>query len=59
MLNNITNKVSPITQILFPEYELLFMFDNAKRHSIHVKNVLQVVHINKKLGVQQLILCPG
>lgn len=37
---------------LYPGYELLFIFDSVINHSIHAKDVLQVVYINKRRGEQ-------
>lgn len=47
----------PIAEaLLYPEYELLFMFNNATSHA---KDVLQVTHMNKSPGDQQLFLQAG
>ena len=35
------------------------MFDNATSHAIYVKDALQVTHINKKHGGQQIFLRLG
>lgn len=53
LLDQIKSKVLPITEILYPGYELLFMFDNAISHAIYAKNALQVTHINKGPGRQE------
>lgn len=57
LLNQIPNKVLPIMQILYLEYELLFLFDNAISYSIYAKNVLQITQINKKSRDQHPFLC--
>lgn len=59
MLDQITNNALPITQILYPGYELLFMLDNTISHSIYVKDALQAPPMNKRPRGQQLFLCPG
>lgn len=38
---------------MYPIHEFLFMFDNATGNSIHTKDALQIVYINKKSGGQQ------
>ena len=59
LLEQIINKAPPITESLYPDYELLFMFDNATSHSIYRKDALQVAHINKRQGGQQPFLQLG
>ena len=39
----------PIVEILYLEYELLFIFDNITSYVIYAKDVLQITHINKSL----------
>lgn len=53
LLDQIINKALPIIKSLYPGYELLFIFNNVISHSIYAKDILQVAHINKKLGGQQ------
>lgn len=48
----------PIGEALYPGYELFFLFDNATSHSIYALDALQVVHMNKRSGGQQLFLRP-
>lgn len=55
-LDQIKFEVLLIIEILYLEYELLFIFDNAINHVIYVKDILQVIYINKKLGKQQRFL---
>ncbi len=59
LLDQIINKALPIAESLYPGYELLFMFDNTKCHSIYAKDALQVAQINKGLGGQQFFLRAG
>ena len=59
LLNQITKKALPIAQALYPGYELLFMFDNAISHFIYAEDALQVAHMNKGPGGQQLFLWSG
>lgn len=40
LLDEIIKKALPIAQVLFLEYELLFIFDNTTNHFIYAKNVL-------------------
>ena len=35
---------------LYPEYSLLFLFDNVTSHSVYTKDALQVQEINKGVG---------
>lgn len=46
-------------EVLYPEYELLFLFDNVTYHEIYVQNVLPVTYINKGPGSQQTFLYTG
>ena len=59
MLDQIVKKALPIVKSLYPGYELLLMFDNAISHSIYTKDTLQVAHMDKGPGGQQLFLWPG
>lgn len=59
LLDQITNKALPITETLYPGYELLFMFDNVISYSIYAKDALQVAHMNKRPGEQQSFLRTG
>ena len=47
LLEQIKAKAMPIAEVLYSEYELLFMFDNATSNAIYRKDVLQVTYINK------------
>lgn len=44
----------PIVEILYLEYELLFIFDNITSYVIYAKDVLQITHINKSLKGWQI-----
>ena len=59
LLDQIERKALPIAEALYPAYELLFMFDNTTSHAIYVKDALQVTHMNKGPGGQQLFLRAG
>lgn len=52
LLDQITNKAFSIMKELYPEYELLFIFNNIINNSIYVKNAVQVAYMNKKRGGQ-------
>lgn len=56
LLDQIIKKALPIAQVLYPSYELLFMFNNATSYSIYTKYALQITQMNKGLGGQQLFL---
>lgn len=56
MLEQIKAKAIPIAKALYPEYELLFMFDNLPSYAFYTKNILEVAHINKGLENQQTFL---
>ena len=59
LLDQIKSKALPIAEALYPEYEILFMFDNATSHAIYAKDALQVAQMNKGPGRQQLFLRQG
>ena len=59
LLQQIVDKAFPIAEILYPGYELLFMFDNATSHSVYAKNVFHVRNMNKNQDSQQQVLQPG
>ena len=56
LLQQIKAKALPIAEALYSGYKLLFMFDNVTSHAIYAKNALQVAHMNKDPGGQQLFL---
>ena len=37
LLDQLTNKALPIAQFLYPAYDLIFLFDNARSHAIWEK----------------------
>ncbi len=47
-----------IEEVLYPGYELLFLFDNATGYSIYALDALQVANIKKEPGGQQPFLRP-
>ena len=55
-MDQIKTKALPIKEVLYPRYELLFMFDNATSHAIYAKDALQVAYINKRSDGQQPFL---
>lgn len=48
LLDQIKTKILSIKEVLYPEYELLFIFDNTTSHAIFAKDILQFAYINKK-----------
>lgn len=52
-------KALPIAKVLYPEYFILFKFDNATSHSIYAENTLCSHKMNKRPGGKQAILCNG
>ena len=50
LLQQIVDKALPIAEALYPGYELLFMFDNAKSHSVYAKDAFRVGNMNKNQG---------
>ena len=59
LLDQIQTKALPIEEALYPEYELLFMFNNATSYAVYAKDALQVTHMNKGPGGQQPFLRAG
>lgn len=55
-MDQIKTKALPIKEVLYPRYELLFMFDIAISHAIYAKYALQVAYINKRSDGQQPFL---
>lgn len=35
---------------LYSNYKLLFIFDNTINYIIYIKDILQIIYINKELG---------
>ncbi len=50
---HVVSTALPIEETLYPEYSLLFLFDNTTTHSVYVKNILQVQDISKGIGNKQ------
>ena len=55
----VVSKALPIAEALYPEYSLLFLFDNATSHSVYAKDALQVQEINKGVRSKQAQLRNG
>lgn len=55
----VVNKVLPIAEALYPDYTLLFLFDNATSHFVFAQDALCTTQINKEIGRQQPWLCNG
>lgn len=55
----VVNKALSIAEALYPEYSLLFLFDNATSHSVYAKDALQIQEMNKGIGGKQDQLCNG
>ena len=47
------NKALPIAETLYPDYSLLFLFDNATSHSVFAQDALHTTHMNKRTERQQ------
>ena len=52
LLDQVVKKALPIGEVLYPGYELLFIFDNVTSHSVYAKDALQIGNINKGSGGQ-------
>ena len=52
----VVKKALPIAKAFYPDYSLLFRFDNATSHSVYTKNALQIKNINKRSEEKQPIL---
>ena len=46
----------PIAQALYPRYQIIFIFNNAKNHAVFFKYALQVADISKGVGGVQSFL---
>lgn len=51
--HQVVGKALSIREGLYPRYSLLFLFDNATKHSVYVKDILRVKNINKAIGSKQ------
>lgn len=47
LLNQIIKKALPIREALYPNYILLFLFDNTTSYSIYAPDILQIAQMNK------------
>lgn len=54
LLDLIVKNVFFIEKVLYSDYILLFLLNNAKSYSIYIENVFQVTQIYKIMGDQQL-----
>ena len=59
LLGQIQKKVLYIRKALYPDYELLFIFDSATSYAVYAKDVLEIENINKNCSGQKLFLCLG
>ncbi len=59
VLDQAINKALPIAEALYPEYQLVFIFDNATSHSVYAEDALRVAKMNKGEGGQQPLLRNG
>ena len=56
VVNQIQEKALPIAQPLYPEYQIIIMFDNIKSHAVFAKNALRVGNMSKGVGGVQSFL---
>lgn len=56
VVDQIREKVLPIDQALYPKYQIIFMFDNAKNHAVFAKHAVWVASMSKRLGGVQSFL---
>ncbi len=56
LLKQVVEKTMPIAQVLYLQYQPLFLFDNTTSHSVFSMNDFQVDRMNKKSGGQQKFL---
>ena len=59
LLHQILDRAVPIAKVLYPGYELLFLFDNATSHSIYADDALRTQKMNKGEGGEQPFLRDG
>lgn len=52
----IVNKTLLITEVLYPGYSFLFLFDNITSHSVYAKDILQIQEMNKSIRGKQVQL---
>lgn len=56
LYQQVENKALPIIEISYPNYSLLFFFDNAINDSVYASDELQVKDMNKSTRSQQVQL---
>ncbi len=59
VVNQIRDKALPIVEALYPGYEAILVFDNAKSHAIFAKDALRVTHMSKSSGGVQPFIRHG
>lgn len=52
LLDQISKKILLIEEILYSDYKLLFIFDNATSHAVYAKDALQIENMNKSFNSQ-------
>ena len=58
-MNQIREKALPIAQVLYPGYQIIFIFDNVKSHAVFAKDALQVGNMRKRVREVQSFLRDG
>lgn len=48
----VVSKALPIVKALYPEYSLLFLFDNATSHLMYASDALWTKNMNKRTEAQ-------
>lgn len=59
VVSQVRDRALPIVEALYPGYEAIFMFDNAKSHAIFAKDALRVTQMSKGSGGVQPFLRDG
>ena len=59
LYQQVVKKALPIAEALYPDYSLLFLFDNSTSYFVYTKDVLQAKDMNKGFGGKQPILHDG
>lgn len=55
----VVSKALPITKVLYPDYLLLFLFENATSYSVYANNALRIKEVNKNSSSKQAWLRNG
>ena len=50
LLKQVKNKALSIVEAFYPDYSLVFLFDNMTSHSVYELNMLQVQSMGKDSG---------